>query len=110
MNNKLLHKGKQRLRYNLKKWENEGAFDILNDIRENFTLVKLMDSLVNLNRDISIVGYQIFDSNYKQALFMTGELWDLICSPSVGEEQVVNFETVFYAVRYMWSPGNLNIG
>ena len=68
-----------------------------------------MDSLGNMNHVISIVGYCISESNYKQALFMTREPMDLICSPSVGEEQVVKFETVFYAVRYVWSPGNPNI-
>ena len=41
---------------------------------------------------------------------MTRESLDIICSPSVGEEQIVNFETVFYAVRYVWSPVNIKIG
>ena len=58
-----------------------------------------MDSLGNVNHTISLVGYFIFDSNYEQALCLTSESLDLICSPSVGEEQVVKFETVFYAVR-----------
>ena len=69
-----------------------------------------MDTLGNVNHDISIVGCWIFESSYKQALCLTRESLDLICSSSVGEEQVVKFETVFYAVRYVWSPGNLNIG
>ena len=71
MNNKFLHKDEQRLKYNLKKWKNEGAFDILNDISENVTLAQLMDSLGNVNRAISIVGYWIPETNYKQALFLT---------------------------------------
>ena len=45
------------------------AFDILNDISEYVTLVQLMDSLGNLNHAISMIGYWIFDSNYKKALF-----------------------------------------
>ena len=69
-----------------------------------------MDSLGNMNHVIIIVGYCISESNYKQALFMTREPMDLMCSPSVGEEQVVKFETVFFAVRYMREPGNLKIG
>ena len=28
------------------------------------------------------------------------ESLDIFCAPSVGEEQVANFETVFYSVRY----------
>ena len=41
--------------YNLKKWVKKGTFDILNDISENFTLVKLMETLGNVNHAISIV-------------------------------------------------------
>ena len=33
------------------------AFDILNDISENITLVQLMESLGNVNHAISIVGH-----------------------------------------------------
>ena len=62
------------------------AFNILNDISENVTLVQLMDSLVNVNHAISIVGYWIFESNYEQAICLTRKSLDLICSPSVGEE------------------------
>ena len=79
----------------MKKWENKGAFYILNNISENFTLVQLMDTLENFNHDISIVGNWIFDSNYEISLHLTWKSLDLICSPSVGEEQVVKFETVF---------------
>ena len=57
MKNKLRHKGEQRLRYNLKKLKNRGTFDILNDMSENVTLVQLMDTLVNVNHDISILSY-----------------------------------------------------
>ena len=46
--------------------EKNHAFDILNEISKNFTLVQLMDSLVNLNHAISIVGHWMFDSNYKK--------------------------------------------
>ena len=38
---------------------------------ENFILVQLMEALGNVNRNISIVGYWIFESNYKQALCLT---------------------------------------
>ena len=36
-------------------------YDILTDISEMFTLVMLMDCLDNVNYDISVVGYWIFD-------------------------------------------------
>ena len=71
MKKKLRQKGEQHLIYNTKKWKNKGDFGILNDISENVTLVKLMDKLVNVNNDISIVGYWIFDSKYKKSLFLT---------------------------------------
>ena len=43
--------------------EKRGAFDILNGISENVTLVQLMDTLENMNHATSILGYWIFDSN-----------------------------------------------
>ena len=54
-------------------WKKNDNFDILNNISEYVTLVNLMESLVNLNHAISIVGHCIFDSNYKKSLFLTQE-------------------------------------
>ena len=67
------------------------AFDSLNDMSENTTLVKSMDSLGYLNHAIIIVGHWIFDSNYKKALCLTQVSMDLICSPSIGEELIGMF-------------------
>ena len=66
---------------------------------ENVTLVQLMDSLGNMNHAISVVGYWILDSKYKRAFALNIELLDMICDPTVGEEQVAVFETVFTTVR-----------
>ena len=63
-------KGEQHLIYNIKVWGNN-AFDILKNISEYVTLVQLMDSLVNVNHDISIVGYWIFDYNNEKSIFLT---------------------------------------
>ena len=60
MKEKLRHKSEHHLRDNLKKWKKKGAFDILNDISDFFTLVQLMKTLGNENHAISIVGYLIF--------------------------------------------------
>ena len=85
--------------YSLRKYKKKGSYDILADISENVTLVQWMDSLGNVNNSISIVGYWIFDSNYKKALFLHRESLDMICGQSVGEEQADKFEIVFTAVR-----------
>ena len=61
MRDKLRHIGEQHPRYNMKKWKNKGAFNILNVMSENVTLVQLMHTQGNLNNAISIVGYCIFD-------------------------------------------------
>ena len=66
-------KGEQNLQHNLKIWKKNNDFDILNDISEDITLVQLMDSLVNVNHAISVVGHWIFDSNYKKSLCLTQE-------------------------------------
>ena len=73
------------------------------DRSEHVTLVQVIDSLGNVNHAISVVGYCIFDSNYKKSLVLNRESLDMICDPSVGEEQFVEFETVFTAVRYICS-------
>ena len=101
MSNRRKIKGERNLRYNLTIWSENCAFGILNDIIENVTLVHLMDSLVNLNCAIIIVGHWVFDYNYKKALCLTQVLMDLICS-SIGGELVATFRSVFYAVRYIW--------
>ena len=67
MTNRRNIKGKQ----NITIWKKNDAFDILNEITENVTLIQLIYSLVNVNRAIIIVGYWIFDSNYKKALCLT---------------------------------------
>ena len=71
MKYKLRQIGEQHLRYNFNKCKNKGAFDILNDVSENVSLVQLMDTLGDLNHAISIVGYWIFESNYEKALHLT---------------------------------------
>ena len=74
MSNRRKIKGEQNLRYNLTIWKKDDAFDILNNISENVTLVQLMDLLGNVNHAISILGH---------ALCLTLELLYLIWSPSI---------------------------
>ena len=62
-------------------------YKMLEEISENVTLVQLMYLLGNVNHAISIVGNWIFDSNYEKALVLNRASLDMICSPSVGEEQ-----------------------
>ena len=54
-------------------------------ISEYVTLVQLMYSLGNVNYDISVFGYWIFDSNYKKALVLNRESLHMICARYVGE-------------------------
>ena len=54
-------------------WKKNDAFDILNDISEDVTLLQLMDLILNVNHDIIIVGNWIFYSNYRKSLFLTQE-------------------------------------
>ena len=51
------------------------SYDIITDISEHVTLVQLVDSLVNFNHTISVVGYWIFDSNYKNHLYLIENCW-----------------------------------
>ena len=101
-------KGEPKVHYILRKYKKKGSCDILKDISEHFTLVQLMDYLGNVNHAISVVGYWIFDSNYKKALVLNRESLDMIFAPSVGEEQDDEFETAFAAVRYICFDARLN--
>ena len=83
------------------KYNKKGSYDILKEMSEHVSLVQLIYYLGNVNHAISVVGYWIFDSNYQNALFLNRESLDMICAPSVGEEQAADFETVFSAVRYI---------
>ena len=62
-----------------------GSYDILKDRSEHVTLFQLMYSLVNVNHNISAVGYWIFDSNYKKVLVINKESLDMICVLSIVE-------------------------
>ena len=72
-----------------------GSFKQIKDTSENITLEKLMNSLDNANRTISIVRYWIFHSNYESGLALNRELLGMIHSLSVGEEELARFETYF---------------
>ena len=77
------------------KCKNKGSFNILNNISEHATLVQLIDCIGNVNHDICVFGYSIFDSNYEKSLVLNIESLYTIFSPYVGEEQVDKFETDF---------------
>ena len=74
-----------RVYYSLIKYKQKGSYDIMENISENVTLAQLMDSIGNVNHAIIVVGYWIFDSNYKKSLVLNMSSLDNICDPSVGE-------------------------
>ena len=102
LNNKR-NKGEVRVHYKLIKYKMMGDYKILEDISANVTLVQFMYSLGNLNHAISVVGHWIFDLNFDKELILNRASLDMICAPSVGEEQNVIFEKVYYAVRYIFN-------
>ena len=68
MKNKEKLKGEPRVYFSLSKYKKMSSYDIMTDISEHVTLFQFMDSLGNVNHDISVVWYWIFDSNYEKAL------------------------------------------
>ena len=71
-------KDEQKLYYKWMMSKHKGYFDILNDISKHFSLVQLMDSLGNVNPDISVVEYWISVSRYEKSLVLNRELLDII--------------------------------
>ena len=108
--NKKINKGETRVHYSLIKYKKKGEYDILENISANVTLVQLIDSLGNVNHAISVVGSWIFDSNYERTLVLNKESLEIICAPSIGEEQAARFEKVYYAVRYILNVAKLKKG
>ena len=100
-------KCKTKVHYILIKYKQKGLYKILEDISENITLSQLIDSLVNVNHAISVVGYWMFYSNYTNSLVLNRELLDMMCASYVVEEQAAKFELVFTAVRYIHSASQL---
>ena len=82
----------------------------MEDISENVNLVQFMHSLGNVNHDISVVGNWIFDLNYEKAIVLNKASLDMICDPSVGEEQDAIIENVFNSVRYNFNGAQLKEG
>ena len=109
INNKI-DKGEAGVHYKLIKYKKMGDYEILENISANVTLVQLMDSLGNVNHSISVVGSWIFDSNYEKALVLNKASLDMICAPSVGEEQAAKFDRVYYSVRYTLNEAKLKKG
>ena len=110
MLNRKINKGEARVNYKLIKYKNKGDYKILEDLRANITLVQLIDTLWIVNHAISVVGSWIFDSDYERALVLNKASLDMICAPSVGEEQAAIFEKVYYAVRYIFNGAQLKKG
>ena len=90
-NNKI-NKGETRVHYSLEKYRTKGEYEILKNISANVTLVQLMDSLGNVNHAISVVGSWIYDSNYEIELVLNKESLEMICAPSIGEEQAARLK------------------
>ena len=67
-------KAEPKVNYSLVKYKKKGYYDILKEIRNHITLVQLMDYLDNVNHAISVVGFCIFDSNYKKELVIGYDL------------------------------------
>ena len=107
---KIKNVGEARVHYNLIKYKKMHVYKILEDISEKFTLVHLMDSLGNVNHAIIVVGNYIFDTKYGKALVLNRASLDMICAPSVGEEQGDIFETLFTAVIYIYNGAQLKKG
>ena len=57
---KEINKGYQSLHYKVKQWKVKGIFDILGDTSKNVTLVKLMDTVGNMNHAVNIVEKWIY--------------------------------------------------
>ena len=71
------------------------------------TLVQLEDMNGNVTHSCSIAGKWIFDSNFKKALPLDRESFDLICcSDDYGKEKVGSFRRIHCAMKFVPSGKN----
>ena len=121
LKNKKTFQGEHKVYFSIRKYKTRRYFDILTEISEHVTLVQLMDYLSNVNHAINVVGYWIFDSNYAKSLVLNRESLDIICAPSISEEQADTYEFVLcceihshsrakkYVILYIHQLNNLFI-
>ena len=84
MFNNKRNKGEVRVHHQLIKYRSMGEYKVLEDISANITLGQMMDSLVNVNHAISVVGNGIFDSNYEKVIVLNRASLEITCASSVG--------------------------
>ena len=65
---KIQYFGEQHIGYKIKQLKKTGTFVILNNISDYVTLVKLMDSLGNVNHAVSVVMIQIMEKPWRWLL------------------------------------------
>ena len=85
LKNEIKLKGEPIVYYSRSKYKKKGSYDIMTDISEHVNLVKIMDSLGNMNHTMSVFVYWIFDSNHERELVINIELLDMIFALSVGK-------------------------
>ena len=93
--------GDQHLFYNMVKWKT-GELYILNGISDHVTLVQPIDTAGNVNNLVSIIGWWIYDSNYKREIHLIKGSLDMIFYQYKDEKGMYDeFKDVYYAVRYV---------
>ena len=101
MSDKARKKGAQILKYYLKQQKKNVTFDIIDDISEYVTLVQLKDSRGSVNHSVSVVGDWIIEYNFEKGLILNQASLDLTFSCTHNEDSVLEFEQVFYDVKFI---------
>ena len=74
----------------------------MNDISDYVSLVQPVDTAGNVNHAVIIIGYWMYDSNYKTALPLIKESMDTIIYLYKNEKGAyAEFKEVYYDVRYV---------
>ena len=94
-------KGEHSIIYNIKLWNIKGDLETIKDISEHLKLVQLIETVGNVNHEVSIGRNWIFDSYYDKNLPLAKESMNLICYYSDGYAMYLIFERVYYEARYV---------
>ena len=99
--NRVIQKGKPRCKLSYKVLEVQDAYDPLVDISPLESLFPLKDSLGGIQKNVTVVGKWVFDSNIPFALLLTSYNMDYCCNDNHQTKLMNGYKRLFKAIPFL---------